>query len=220
MKKSYTQFLREEIAGFQAGEPILIRELGRRIAEAYQMEEKKACAAATVAVKRLLDTGVCPDLRFFSKGVYYMAKKTVFGETSINKEKLIEQKYLKDGNGYETGASIMHKVGLTTLMPVERIFVSNNAQNRSRKDETLGIVVRAPRIPVNKENLFYLQFLDMLHIYDDVPVDAEDPYLLLGNIVQARGLDYGVLLHLADTHYNSSTIIKLAHVAGRQGGLG
>ena len=216
-KQTYTQFLQEEIAGFQDGEPILIRELGKRLADTYHMETKKACAAATVAVKRLMDTGVCPDLRFFAKGVYYLTKKTVFGETGINKEKLIELKYLKDASGYETGAAVMHKLGLTTLMPVERTFVSNNAQTRARKDDTLGIVILAPRISVNRENLFYLQFLDLLNIYDDVPVDAEDPYLLLGSYIQTRRLDYGRLLHLADAHYNSSTIMKLAHVAGRQG---
>lgn len=146
-----------------------------------------------------------------------MTKQTVFGETGINKDKLIELKYLKDGTGYETGAAVMHKLGLTTLMPAERTFVSNSAQHRAKRDDALGIVIRAPRIPVNKENRFYLQFLDLLNMYDDVPVDAEDPYQLLGRFVQARGLDYGTLLHLADTHYNGNTIMKLAHVAGRQG---
>ncbi|WP_457791440.1 hypothetical protein [Anaeromassilibacillus sp. SJQ-5] len=216
-EQTYTQFIQEAIDSFQSGEPILIRELGNRIADAYHMEKKKACAAAAVAVKRLIDTGTCPNLRFFAKGVYYVAKQTVFGETGINKDKLIELKYLKDGTGYETGAAVMHKLGLTTLMPAERTFVSNSAQHRAKRDDALGIVIRAPRIPVNKENRFYLQFLDLLNMYDDVPVDAEDPYLLLGRFVQARGLDYGTLLHLADTHYNGNTIMKLAHVAGRQG---
>lgn len=216
-EQTYTQFIQQLIDGFQPGEPILVRELGNRIAEAYAMEEKKACAAAAVAVKRLIDTGTCPNLRFFAKGVYYVTKQTVFGETGINKDKLIELKYLKDGTGYETGAAVMHKLGLTTLMPAERTFVSNSTQHRAKRDDALGIVIRAPRIPVNKENRFYLQFLDLLNMYDDVPVDAEDPYQLLGRFVQARGLDYGTLLHLADTHYNGNTIMKLAHVAGRQG---
>ena len=104
-------------------------------------------------------------------------------------------------------------------LPAEAIgaLADGSAQHRAKRDDALGIVIRAPRIPVNKENRFYLQFLDLLNMYDDVPVDAEDPYLLLGRFVQARGLDYGTLLHLADTHYNGNTIMKLAHVAGRQG---
>ena len=86
-EQTYTQFIQQVIDGFQPGEPILVRELGNRIAEAYGMEEKKACAAAAVAVKRLIDTGTCPNLRFFAKGVYYVTKQTVFGETGINKDK-------------------------------------------------------------------------------------------------------------------------------------
>lgn len=216
-QQTYIRFIQKTIDGFQPGEPILVRELGNRMAGAYGMDEKKAGAAAAVAIKRLIDADMCPNLRPFTKGIYYVTKDTVFGETGIDKEKLIELKYLKDGIGYETGAAVMHRLGLTTLIPAERTFVSNNAQHRAKRDDTLGITVRAPRTPVNRENRFYLQFLDLLNMYDDVPVDAEDPYLLLGRYVQTRNLDYGVLLHLADAHYNGNTIMKLAHVAGRQG---
>lgn len=66
-EQTYTQFIQQLIDGFQPGEPILVRELGNRIAEAYAMEEKKACAAAAVAVKRLIDTGTCPNLRFLQR---------------------------------------------------------------------------------------------------------------------------------------------------------
>ena len=40
-EQTYTQFIQQVIDGFQPGEPILVRELGNRIAEAYAMEEKK-----------------------------------------------------------------------------------------------------------------------------------------------------------------------------------
>lgn len=135
----------------------------------------------------------------------------------INKEKLIELKYLKDGTGYETGAAVMHKLALLRLCrPKGHLFpIAHSTGPNGMTRWVLSFVRRG--IPVNKENRFYLQFLDLLNMYDDVPVDAEDPYLLLGRFVQARGLDYGTLLHLADTHYNGNTIMKLAHVAGRQG---
>ena len=166
-EQTYTQFIQEAIDDFQPSEPILVRELGNRIANAYHMDEKKAYATAVVAVKRLIAAGACPHLRSFAKGVYYVAKKTAFGETGINREKLFELKYLEDGTGYETGAAIMQKLGLTTLMPAQRTFVSNSAQHRAKRDDALGIVIHAPRIPVNQENRFYLQFLDLLNMYDN-----------------------------------------------------
>lgn len=216
-QKTYTQYLQAIIVGFQAGDPILVNMLGRKIAAEYALDEKKACAAAAVAIKRIYDAGTFPELRNFGKGIYYLTKQTVFGEMGINKEKLIEIKYLAGNSGYETGTAMMHKIGLTSLMPAERVFVSNKAQGRTKKDKTLDITVKAPKVTIDEENRAYLQFLDLLNIYDEVPVDAENPYGILGNFVHERNLDYGRLLHLADRHYNGDTIIRLAHVAGTEG---
>lgn len=216
-KQTYMQFVQDKIVCFDIGCPILVRNLGNEIANAYDMDDKKANAAAAVAVKRIMEAGTVPDLRCFGKGIYYLTKQTVFGETGINKEKLIEIKYLSGDNGYETGVTVMHKIGLTSLMPAERTFVSNHAQNRTKKDDMLDIVVKAPRTAVTMDNRKYLQFLDLLNIYNEVPVDAEEPYLILGGFVQTNGLDYGKLLNIADLYYNYDTIIRLAHVASSQG---
>ena len=216
-RQTYTQFVQDRIAGFGMGDPILVRDLGNGIAAEYGMDDKKANAAAAVAVKRIMEAGTVPALRCFCKGIYYLTKQTVFGETGINKEKLIGIKYLNGYNGYETGVTIMHKIGLTSLIPAERTFVSNHTQNRTKKDEMLEIIVKAPKTAITKENRKYLQFLDLLNIYDEVPVDADEPYVILGGFVQINGLDYGKLLKIADLHYNHETIIKLAHVASNQG---
>lgn len=215
-KQPYTQFVQDRIACFNIGDPILVRNLGNEIANAYDMDDKKANAVATVAVKRIMEAGTVPTLRCFGKGIYYLTKQTVFGETGINKEKLIDIKYLSGDNGYETGVTVMHKIGLTSLMPAERTFVSNHAQNRTKKDDMLGIIVKAPKTTVTRDNRKYLQFLDLLNIYDEVPIDAEDPYVILGDFVQTNALDYGKLLNIADLYYNNDTILRLAHVASNQ----
>lgn len=214
---SYTQFVQKRIETFDIGTPIFVSQLGEEIAKAYNIEHKKARASAAVAVKRLMDTAAMPNLRCFGKGVYFLAKQTTFGETGINKEQLIELKYLSGGNGYEAGASMMHKLGLTSLMPAERIIVSNRVQNRAKTDKALGIVVRPSKVTIDKENRAYLQFLDMLSIYDEIPVDAENPYRILSGIIRTRELDYGRLLQIADRHYNGNTVLLLAHVAGSEG---
>ena len=56
-----------------------------------------------------------------------------------------------------------------------KTFVSNSAQHRAKRDDALGIVIRAPRIPENKEKPLVSSVLDLLNMYDDVPVEAEDP---------------------------------------------
>ncbi|MBK5262621.1 MAG: hypothetical protein JJE17_08640, partial [Peptostreptococcaceae bacterium] len=101
-KLSYTQNIRDIIANIAVGYPIFVNELGKKLAAEYNIDEKKANAAAAVAVKRILDTKLIPALRCFGKGIYYLTKPTLFGETGIDKEKLIELKYLSGDNGYET----------------------------------------------------------------------------------------------------------------------
>lgn len=213
---SYTQFVQEIIEAFAVGAPIFVSRLGEEIARGYKMDHKKASVSAAVAVKRLMDTAAVPNLRCFGKGVYFLTKQTAFGETGINKEKLIEAKYLSGDNGYETGAFMMYKLGLTAWVPAERVFVSNRVRNRVKTDKSLGIVVRPSKVTIDKENRPYLQFLDLLSIYEEIPVDAENPYGILGGIVRTRGLDYGRLLYFADRYYDKNTIVHLAHVAGSE----
>jgi len=212
-KLSYIQFIKDAISGVAIGYPIFVSDLGRKLATEYNMDEKKATAAASVAIKRILDTKMIPALRYFSKGIYYMTKPTLFGETGIDKEKLIDMKYLSGDNGYETGLTIMHKLGLTSLMPAERMFVSNKALNRTKRDEVLNITVKAPKVMVNRDNKPYLQVLDLLNIYDEVPVDADHPYHIFSKLIETRSLDYRKLFALADKYYGNNTIIRLAHVA-------
>jgi hypothetical protein len=215
-KLSYTQNVQDIIANIAVGYPIFVSELGKKLAAEYNIDEKKANAAAAVAVKRILDTKMIPALRCFGKGIYYLTKPTLFGETGIDKEKLIELKYLSGDNGYETGPTIMHKLGLTSLMPAERVFVSNKALNRTKRDEVLNITVKAPKVTVNKDNKPYLQVLDLLNIYDEVPVDADHPYHILSKLITTSRLDYRKLLLIADQHYGNDTIIRLAHVASSE----
>lgn len=175
---------------------------------------KKAAGAVSVACKRIMDGKIIPELRFYQKGIYYRVTITPFGETGIDKEQLIKDKYLKNDNGYETGLIVLHRLGLTTQMPNERILASNRAGDCARIDKKLGIVVRPPKVEINADNKQYLKILDVLEILDKAPVDAEHPYKIIGAYIERLGLEYVRLLALANNYYNRNTILQLAHVAG------
>lgn len=214
-KKTYMQTILEAIEDTEIGYPIFVNELGRRIVKEFDLPDHKANAAAAVAVKRIMDNNMVTSLRFFSKGIYYLTKPTVFGETAINKDKLIELKYLSKDNGYETGHAIMQKLGFTTQMPAERMIVSNMAMKRAKRNDDLNIIVKAPKVKVTKDNKSYLQFLDILTIYDKVPIDTDEPSKLLNNIIAVKHLDFKKLLAIADRYYNKDTVLRLAHVASQ-----
>ncbi len=161
-----------------------------------------------------MDGNIIPELRFYQKGIYYRITITPFGETGIDKEQLIEDKYLKNDNGYETGLVVLHRLGLTTQMPNERILATNKAGDCARMDKKLGVVVRPPKVEINADNKEYLKMLDVLDILDNAPVDAEHPYKMIGEYIDRLGLEYVRLLALANNYYNRNTILQLAHVAG------
>lgn len=214
MNKSYIEFVCELMAKQETGKPIYANAISSCVAEAYNIPLKKAAGAVSVACKRIMDGKMLPELRFYQKGIYYRAALTPFGETGIDIEQLIEDKYLKNNNGYETGLVVLHRLGLTTQIPNERILATNKAGDCARMDKKLGVVVRPPKVEINADNKQYLKMLDVLDILDDAPVDAEHPYKIIGEYIERLGLEYARLLAFANNYYNRNTILQLAHVAG------
>ncbi len=214
MDKPYIEYVCELITGQEVGKPIYVNIISDCMAKEYDIPLKKAAGAVAVACKRIMDGRMIPELRFYQKGIYYRATSTPFGETGIDKDQLIEDKYLKDNTGYETGLFVLHRLGLTSQLPKERILATNHASDCARVDRKLGVVVRPPKVKINAENKQYLKILDVLDILDDAPVDADNPYDIIGEYIERLGLEYVKLLALADNYYNRNTILQLAHVAG------
>lgn len=212
----YTAFVQAYMEKRVQGDPIYTEEIAEALAKESELEKKQAAAAVAVAVKRIMDRGMLPELRCYQKGIYYRAADTPFGELGINKEKLIANKYLLPDKGYETGLRLLHHMGLTTQIPTEHLLATNAARDCVRHDEKLGVSICPPKAPVCAENKAYLQTLDALDLLDKAPVDAEDPYAILADHIRQNGLQYENLLYYADKYYNRKTIIQLAHTAGRK----
>lgn len=218
MKQPYVDFLIEIIEKNNTGTPIYTSVLAEMLAREYELPEKKAAAATAVAVSRILENGRIEDLRFYQKGIYYRTKKTVFGETGINKEQIIADKYLRGDCGYEGGLAMLQMIGLTTQMPKERVIITNKAGEYARKDQKLGIIIKPPRTIICAENKEYLRILDILETMNTAPVDAENPYGIIAKFIAEKELEFKVLLAMADQFYNQATVLELAHTA-RTGGI-
>lgn len=211
--QSYTAFVCGQLEDIAEGVPIYTARIAENMVATYCMTEKDAGAAVAVAVKRIMDKGIIPELRFYQKGIYYRSAITPFGETGINKEMLIADKYLSPDIGYETGFTVLHNMGLTSQMPKERVIVTNVAKDCARVDRKLEVVIRPPKVSVTAENKLYLQILDVLDLMGKSPVDAEYPYAIIAKYIREKGLQYILLLAIADRYYNQNTVLHLAHVA-------
>lgn len=214
---TYMEYACQLIEQVPVGTPIYTKEVANKFQIQFDLSNKQASAAASVAFKRIMDSKILSDLRFYQKGIYYKTTVTPFGERGINKEQLIADKYLIPDRGYETGLTLLNRMGLVTQMPKEVIIATNIAKECVRTDKKLGVVIRPPRTEINGENKAYLQTLDALELLDKSPVDAEKPYCIIADFIKNKGLHYDKLLYFADRFYNRNTIIQLAHTASEGG---
>lgn len=213
---TYAEYIQNYLRQQSHGTPIYTDEIAEAIAVEYEIDKKKAAAAAAVAIKRIMDKGIQPDLRCYQKGIYYRTAVTPFGEIGISREKLIANKYLLPDKGYETGLGLLHHMGLTTQMPAEQLLATNTAKACVRYDSRLGVSICPPKTPVTAENKAYLQTLDALDLLDKAPVDVQNPYSILFDHIRRNNLQYETLLYYADRYYNRKTILQLAHTASQK----
>ena len=213
MKLTYAEYIKGYIDQQPAAAPIFTAEIGKALEKQFQLPPAKAAAAVSVAMKRIMDRKAIQTLRFYQKGIYYKTTATPFGEVRIDKEKLIAHKYLNPDQGYDTGAGLLYKLGLTTQLPNERLIATNAARECVRRDEKLNVSVCPPKTKITADNKAYLQTLDALEQMDHAPIDADEPYRLLAAHIQDHKLKYDVLLSLADQFYPQRTILQLTHTA-------
>ena len=214
---SYAQYLEKEINTMALGQPIYTKFLAKKISKIFNLEQQAAVAATAVALKRIKDRNTILNLRCYQKGIYYLTKETPFGESGINKEQLLADKYILQDNGYDTGLTALHHMGLTTQMPRERVIATNNVKSYMREDKKMGVILKPARTKITATNKLYLQTLDVLELMDRAPIDAKEPYHILANYIKKHGLKYDILLATADKYYNKNTVLQLAHTA-RLGG--
>ncbi len=210
---TYVDYIRMLISDCEIGEPIFISDIAERLADEFAIEKKKAAAATSVVLQRLLKNDTIPNLCFYSKGIYYKALKTPFGQSNINKGKIIHKKYLEGNSGYFTDYKALYDMGLTTQMPAKTVIASNKARDCIRYDKALGVYIRLGKTDINENNKDYLQILDILTILKNAPAENGNPYVRLGEIIEEKGLDYRRLLAFADRYYSRSVLLELAHVA-------
>ena len=137
-------------------------------------------------LKKLVDNG---DIKRFDTGIYYFPKKVPWGESMLNPRKVIEQRFLSNGNdiyGYIAGVSLLNQTGLSTQVPNLIELVTNNESTRVR-DIMVGsqcVRARRSRTFVTKDNVKTLQFLDLMNSITPASID-ETERLMLSKYINA-----------------------------------
>jgi len=206
---TYGDFITNKIADIPYGQAFQTDVIAEAMADEYAIPVHKAKPITNVTLKRLADRGL---IERFQKGVYYRAKQTAFGKARPSEEVLEAQLLTRRGNeiiGYETGYSLMNKLGLSTLVPVKR-EIATNAYRKNVNDRF--IIIRKPVVTVNAGNYRYLQLLDVIRDMPEASIDAVNPKALLHAFVERNGLDTVQALTYARQHYPQKTLLNLVDV--------
>ena len=142
------------------GEPIMLNEISVDGMSNVNLRQQ---------IKKLVDSG---RLKRYDTGIYFISEKSIFASgMQLSKEKVIEQKYLRDQSGvcgYLSGMLFANSIGITSQIPLVYELVTNKATNDYREIILAGsrVVIRKPKVRINDENCKVLQFMEMLKDID------------------------------------------------------
>lgn len=179
---------------------IQTEDIAERLAQEFTLPYSQAKTLTNVKLKRMADKG---EIERLQKGVYCHVKQTVFGKVTPNIDELVKKTLtVRNGTkiGYESGAFLLNKLGMTTLIPRD-IEITTNRYG-AKLPEGCHIKVRKPSAVVTNENWKYLQFIDMVSELPNAHIDAEKPEQLLVQYAQKQQLDALTLIFTARRHYS------------------
>ena len=127
-------------------------------------------------VNRILNNMVAAEqIRRASKGRFYKPKMTEFGELPLNTYQLVKDLLEKNGRtvGYLTGYTVFNELGLTTQVPFSlQIGVMNEKMAITRNYYRISFIKQQNEI--TKENIYFLQLLDCLRFFKNIPDSTPD----------------------------------------------
>ena len=114
----------------------------------------------------------------YEKGIYYVPTETPFGKSLLNPRKVIERKYISQGEetiGYYSGIAFQNQLRLTTQMPNVIEIYTNNETTRVR-DVYVGkqkVLLRKARTKITTANSDVLSFLELMNDLNPDGLDVE-----------------------------------------------
>jgi len=123
--------------------------------------------SAAKALERLQKKGL---IKKVSKGVFYIPRKTIFGELGPDSNSILEKYLFVNGKrvAYETGFSLYNKLGLTTQMAF-RIKVATKKSPIKINQGTLQVSSVKSYVDITDENYQLLGLLDVLKDIKRIP---------------------------------------------------
>ena len=142
------------------------------------------------------------ELVRYTKGVYFIPKKTFFGLSTITADSVVEKRYLKELNnvyGIYSGLKLLNLFSITTQVPNVVEIVTNNETMRCREIEVNGrkFILRKSRFEINKNNADMYMLLQVFNDLDAKTKLDDFAQRRLTSFIKEKGINLSKLLNLA-----------------------
>lgn len=206
----YSQWLETKIKAIPAGEPFESTQIAQLLETAFGLTSENAKTITNNKLKRMADE---QQIKRISKGVYYLTKETVFGAVTPDYDRYAVQMLTQDTNGvigYESGASFLNRIGLSTLIAKDIEIISNGY--RKKLPTNCHVIAKKPIVRVTDENYQYLQILDTVSDMRRLHIDSPNPKAVVNRTIQSRLLDPIKLLGYARRYYPQAVVLDTVDI--------
>lgn len=206
--KNLMDYIIEYIGNRKIGEPIFTKDIYLYVQKYIKNVDKMIVNEYIVRYEKKNSNFIR-----YKKGIYYKTCVTAFGNANIKFSELVKKLYLEDGEeiiGYESGPSLMNKLGLTTQMSNHIYIITMNNRTFKCDDE---IVLNKPVVNINKNNYRYLQLLDILENKYKVNIEADNYYKILRDYIDSYKLNFEKLLYYSTFYKNNKVYSEIAKLA-------
>jgi hypothetical protein len=206
--KGYARYVDDTVGRVPRMDPILSKEIAARVARHFDIPVEDARVVTNNHLRRLANHG---NIDRVQKGLYCHVEPTVFGKASPDVDVLTSHVLMYERKhviGYETGASLLNRLGLMTLMPRKTEIATNSYTMKLPKGSL--VVKRKPVVLVNNENWRYLQFIDAVHDLQRLAPAHNENNPILKTYAEKHKLDFGRLITIAKEHYSRKLVSTLA----------
>lgn len=199
MDINYSEYMSNMIENIDTGMPIFTDTVIKTVAKNIGLPTKDVKHVVNLNLKRLADDSVIERIQ---KGVYYKPKVTVFGKTKPPIDLVINETCIKSDNqtiGYIGEQTLLHNLGLTTLMPKSKVIVTNKYRTKIAKENQ--ITLKKPTVKITNENVRYLQMIDTIAMLETEYIDADNPNKIIRQAIENFTLDKFEMIKIARVSY-------------------
>lgn len=207
------KILRDFIESYPYDEPILVEDCIKCFAD-KGISKENTNKDLYVYLYRLAKENV---IKKYSDGIYYKPSVGTFGERTLNMSKVVNKKYICDGDsikGFYIAHRLFNLMGLTTQMPGLYIIMTNECPNNNEyKNEKFNVIIRKPKIEINNENYLYLQLLEVLTNRDNVYIEVDNEKDIIYDFIKRNNLELEKIMYYAKKTNSKKAIERMYDIA-------